>query len=92
MDKEIYQVKIGDNYFSIKIDEYMFNILKSTLSKDIEISKESKKEFQINAAKINAEAIYNSLNNAGWSIEGKLKFINEFIELIIKENNNEENL
>lgn len=90
MNKQTYQIRIGDNSFSINVDDYMLNIIKSTLSNSVKLmEKEDKKEFELNAAKINAQSIYNSLNNSGWSIESKLKFINEFIELIIKEKNDE---
>ncbi len=88
MNKQKYQIIIGDNSFSIDLDDNMFNILKSTLSNNVKImNKEDKKEFEFNNAKINAQSVYSSFTDAGWSLEGKLKFINEFIELVIKEKN-----
>lgn len=90
MNRKSYQVIIGDNSFLININHEMINLLKTSLSKDVQLLEvKNKNEFELDAAKINAQSIYNSLNLNGWSIMGKIAFINELMELVIKEKSNE---
>ena len=93
MNKLPYQIIIGDNCFLVNLDESMINILKLSLSKDVKLVQVDKKNidiFEDDAAKVNAKTMYDTMTNFNWSVNGKVKFINEFIELLIQEKNNEE--
>lgn len=82
----MHKVIIGDNSFIINVNEHIIKLISSHLSKDIEIIEV--KDHEINLIKDNAKKIYELLS--GYSINEKLNFINEFIELLVKENKKED--
>jgi hypothetical protein len=90
MNKLPYQIIIGDNSFFINLNESMINILKSSFNKDVkflEVNKKNSDIFEDDAAKVNAKTMYDTMTQYNWSISGKIKFINEFMELLIQEKN-----
>lgn len=83
--KTSYRIIIGDNSFLLNANDDLLNIIKNNLGKDIKLIEYQK--FEDINIKTMVENIYRSMTNV--ILENKVKFISEFMELIIKENHND---
>jgi len=77
----MHKVIIGDNSFIINGDERIIKLITSFLSKDIKIVEI--KDHEINLIRDSAKQIFDSLSH--YTINEKLKFINEYMKLLIED-------